>query len=202
VSDVSRASPVSSRRRGAVLLEPEPRAPPAAPGRGALRPRARLTMWSFPGCRHEPGVVLASTRRPPPSRLSSRPPFRDRVATSSRGHHRAGRGAKSQAAAKPFPSTRRAAGCQRTAVMLRRTMRPGQQWTFEGFRLDPDDACRWRGTELICLQPTTFDVLHHLVAHAGRLVTKQRAAERVRARHHRGRRGLDRVHGRAAQGPR
>src|SRR5262245_379086 len=52
------------------------------------------------------------------------------------------------------------------------TMPSGVQWAFDGFRLDPDNACLWRGTELIRLQPKTFDVLRHLVAHAGRLVTK------------------------------
>src|SRR5262245_8210104 len=51
-------------------------------------------------------------------------------------------------------------------------MSSGVQWAFAGFRLDPDDACLWHGTELIRLQPKTFDVLRYLVAHAGRLVTK------------------------------
>jgi DNA-binding winged helix-turn-helix (wHTH) protein len=46
------------------------------------------------------------------------------------------------------------------------------QWRFADFRLDPDNACLWRGTQPIALTPKAFDVLHYLVTHADRLVTK------------------------------
>jgi DNA-binding winged helix-turn-helix (wHTH) protein len=46
------------------------------------------------------------------------------------------------------------------------------QWCFADFRLDPDNACLWRGTQPIALTPKAFDVLHYLVTHADRLVTK------------------------------
>src|SRR5947208_11278535 len=46
------------------------------------------------------------------------------------------------------------------------------QWRFADFRLDPDNACLWRGTQAIALTPKAFDVLHYLVTHADRLVTK------------------------------
>src|SRR5262245_30650719 len=52
-------------------------------------------------------------------------------------------------------------------------MASGPLWAFEGFRLDADEACLWRGTEPIRLQPKSFDVLRYLIAHAGRLVTKR-----------------------------
>ena len=34
------------------------------------------------------------------------------------------------------------------------------QWRFADFRLDPDNACLWRGTQAIALTPKAFDVLH------------------------------------------
>src|SRR5262245_27232606 len=46
------------------------------------------------------------------------------------------------------------------------------QWRFADFRLDPDNACLWRGTQPIALTPKAFAVLHYLVTHADRLVTK------------------------------
>src|SRR2546427_7681973 len=46
------------------------------------------------------------------------------------------------------------------------------QWLFGGFRLDPDNACLWRGAQAIVLTPKAFDVLHYLVRHADRLVSK------------------------------
>ena len=46
------------------------------------------------------------------------------------------------------------------------------QWRFADFRLDPDNACLWRGTQPISLTPKAFDVLHYLVTHPDRLVTK------------------------------
>src|SRR4029453_11916781 len=46
------------------------------------------------------------------------------------------------------------------------------QWRFADFRLDPDNACLWRGTQPIALTPKAFDVLHYLITNADRLVTK------------------------------
>src|SRR5262249_37422609 len=46
------------------------------------------------------------------------------------------------------------------------------QWRFDDFHLDPDNACLWRGTQPLALTPKAFDVLHYLVTHPDRLVTK------------------------------
>ena len=46
------------------------------------------------------------------------------------------------------------------------------QWCFEDFRLDPVNARLWRGAEPLALPPKVFDVLHYLVTHPDRLVTK------------------------------
>ena len=46
------------------------------------------------------------------------------------------------------------------------------QWRFADFRLDPVNACLWRGTQRVALTPKAFDVLHYLVTHADRLVSK------------------------------
>ena len=53
------------------------------------------------------------------------------------------------------------------------------QWLFESFRLDPVNACLWWGAEAVVLTPKTFDVLHYLVRHAGRLVTKDELLDAV-----------------------
>jgi DNA-binding winged helix-turn-helix (wHTH) protein len=47
------------------------------------------------------------------------------------------------------------------------------QWGFGPFRLDLGNSRLWHGTLEISLKPKTFAVLHRLVAHAGRLVTKE-----------------------------
>jgi len=44
--------------------------------------------------------------------------------------------------------------------------------SFGAFRLDPQNACVWRGEEMIKLTPKAFAVLHYLVSHPGCLVTK------------------------------
>src|SRR5262245_44388600 len=54
-----------------------------------------------------------------------------------------------------------------------------QHWLFEPFRLDPDNACLWRGDQVVALKPKTFAVLQHLVTHAGQLVTKEALLEAV-----------------------
>jgi len=46
-------------------------------------------------------------------------------------------------------------------------------WLFAPFRLDADNALLWQGPQAIPLKPKTFAVLQHLVAHAGRLATKE-----------------------------
>src|SRR5215831_9500357 len=46
------------------------------------------------------------------------------------------------------------------------------QWHFADFRLDPANACLWRGTQPVALTPKAFDVLQYLVTHPDRLVTK------------------------------
>jgi DNA-binding winged helix-turn-helix (wHTH) protein len=51
-------------------------------------------------------------------------------------------------------------------------MPPASQWIFGPFRLDPRNACLWRGVEIVPLPPTAFALLHYLVTHAGQLVTK------------------------------
>jgi class 3 adenylate cyclase/DNA-binding winged helix-turn-helix (wHTH) protein/tetratricopeptide (TPR) repeat protein/ABC-type thiamine transport system ATPase subunit len=46
------------------------------------------------------------------------------------------------------------------------------QWHFEDFRLDLENACLWHGAAPLALPPKAFNVLHYLVTHPGRLVTK------------------------------
>ena len=53
------------------------------------------------------------------------------------------------------------------------------QWLFGDFRLDPDNARLWRGTQAITLTPKAFDVLHYLVTHADRLVSKDMLLDAV-----------------------
>src|ERR671926_420880 len=53
------------------------------------------------------------------------------------------------------------------------------QWRFADFRLDPDNACLWRGTQTIALPPKAFDVLLYLVTHPDRLVTKDTLLDAV-----------------------
>ncbi|HEV8712695.1 MAG TPA: winged helix-turn-helix domain-containing protein [Candidatus Binatia bacterium] len=45
-------------------------------------------------------------------------------------------------------------------------------FSFGAFRVDTQNACIWRGTEMLKLTPKAFAVLHYLVTHPGRLVTK------------------------------
>src|SRR5215831_1252229 len=53
------------------------------------------------------------------------------------------------------------------------------QWRFDDFHLDPDNACLWRGTQPIALTPKAFDVLHYLVTHPDRLITKDTLLDAV-----------------------
>jgi DNA-binding response OmpR family regulator len=53
------------------------------------------------------------------------------------------------------------------------------QWLFGGFRLDLDNACLWHGAQAIALTPKAFDVLHYLVTHPDRLVSKDTLLDAV-----------------------
>ena len=53
------------------------------------------------------------------------------------------------------------------------------QWLFGGFRLDPDNACLWRGAQAMALTPKAFAVLHYLVTHPDRLVPKDTLLDAV-----------------------
>src|SRR5262245_15418077 len=52
-------------------------------------------------------------------------------------------------------------------------------WSFGSFCLDPDRACLWREAQAIPLSPTLFAVLHYLVTHPDRLVTKAELLDAV-----------------------
>ena len=56
---------------------------------------------------------------------------------------------------------------------------PSSQWVFDRFRLDPDHACLWRDAEALGLPPKTFAVLHYLVTHPDRLVTKEELLDAI-----------------------
>src|SRR5262249_10088173 len=56
---------------------------------------------------------------------------------------------------------------------------PSRQLRFPPFRLDPDNACLWRGTKAVRLTPKAFAVLQCLVERPGRLVTKDLLLESV-----------------------
>jgi DNA-binding winged helix-turn-helix (wHTH) protein len=58
-------------------------------------------------------------------------------------------------------------------------MQHTQQIMFKPFRLDPDNACLWRGAQRVSLTPKAFMVLLHLVMHHGQLVTKDALLEAV-----------------------
>ena len=53
------------------------------------------------------------------------------------------------------------------------------QWCFDGFRLDPAHACLWRETAALTLTPKVFAVLHYLVTHPDRLVSKEELLDAV-----------------------
>src|SRR5262245_16543231 len=53
------------------------------------------------------------------------------------------------------------------------------QWCFADFRLDPTNARLWQGAQVLALTPKAFDVLHYLVTHADRLVTKDALLDAV-----------------------
>ena len=53
------------------------------------------------------------------------------------------------------------------------------QWVFGPFRLDQDHACLWCAAQAIPLPPKVFAVLHYLVTHPDRLVTKDELLDAV-----------------------
>src|SRR5499425_2690412 len=53
------------------------------------------------------------------------------------------------------------------------------RWTFGPFAVDPANACLWHGTEAVALSPKAFDVLHYLVQHPNRVVTKDELLDAV-----------------------
>src|SRR5262245_39040724 len=66
-----------------------------------------------------------------------------------------------------------------STIKERRTVMSVAQWCFEGFCLDPANACLWCGAEAVPLPPKAFDVLHYLVTHPDRLVTKDELLDAV-----------------------
>src|SRR5262245_26204161 len=53
------------------------------------------------------------------------------------------------------------------------------QWVFGPFRLDPEHACLWRTAQAIPLPPKVFAVLHYLVTHPDRLISKDELLDAV-----------------------
>jgi DNA-binding winged helix-turn-helix (wHTH) protein/predicted ATPase len=53
------------------------------------------------------------------------------------------------------------------------------QWHFGPFRLEAETARLWRGPERLPLRPKSFAVLHYLLQHAGRLVSKDTLLQAV-----------------------
>ena len=53
------------------------------------------------------------------------------------------------------------------------------QWVFGPFRLDPEHTCLWCEAQAIALPPKAFAVLHYLVTHPDRLVTKDELLDAV-----------------------
>src|SRR5438128_1607039 len=58
-------------------------------------------------------------------------------------------------------------------------MPASSQWRFDRFRLDPDHACLWCEAQAIALPPKAFAVLHYLVTHPDRLVSKDELLDAV-----------------------
>ena len=56
---------------------------------------------------------------------------------------------------------------------------PSLQWVFGPFRLDPEHACLWCAPQAIPLPPKVFAVLHYLVTHPDRLVSKDELLDAV-----------------------
>ncbi len=52
-------------------------------------------------------------------------------------------------------------------------------YDFEGFRLDTDQKCLWRGEELVSLTPKAYDTLQVLIRNNGKLITKNEILDEV-----------------------
>src|SRR5215468_5357457 len=59
------------------------------------------------------------------------------------------------------------------------TIPEDRYFLFGPFRVDPANACVWRGEEQILFPPTTFAVLCYSVEHPGRVITKHALLEAV-----------------------
>ena len=53
------------------------------------------------------------------------------------------------------------------------------QWVFGPFRLDPEHACLWCEGKAVALTPKALAVLHYLVTHPNRLVSKDELLDAV-----------------------
>jgi DNA-binding winged helix-turn-helix (wHTH) protein len=53
------------------------------------------------------------------------------------------------------------------------------EWHFGPFRLEAETARLWRGPERLPLRPKSFAVLHYVLRHAGRLVSKDALLQAV-----------------------
>jgi DNA-binding response OmpR family regulator len=58
-------------------------------------------------------------------------------------------------------------------------MQQNQYLSFDVYRLDVHNECVWRGKQVLRLTTKAFAVLHYLMAHAGRLVTKEELFQAV-----------------------
>jgi len=58
-------------------------------------------------------------------------------------------------------------------------MDTGKQLLFGSFRLDADNAVLWREAETVSLPPKAFALLHYLLMHPGRLLTKDALLDAV-----------------------
>ena len=52
-------------------------------------------------------------------------------------------------------------------------MTSDRHYVFSPFRLDPTNACLWRGDIRLALRPTPFAILQYFIEHPGQLVTKE-----------------------------
>jgi DNA-binding response OmpR family regulator len=58
-------------------------------------------------------------------------------------------------------------------------MQQNQSLHFDVYRLDVLNECVWRGKQMLHLTTKAFAVLQYLLAHAGRLVTKEELFQAV-----------------------
>jgi len=56
---------------------------------------------------------------------------------------------------------------------------PSPQWIFGPFRLDPEHTCLWCAAQAVPLPPKGFAVLHYLVTHPDRVVTKEELLDAI-----------------------